>query len=70
MLSIAIAVSAGLPLGLLSGYLGGPFDRLLNIVMDSLYAFPSLLLAISVALMLGPSPLNTALAIAFVYVPT
>jgi len=70
LLSVLLAVAAGLPLGLFSGYIGGVLDRALNVIMDSLYAFPSLLLAIAVALVLGPSPFNTALAIAFVYVPT
>lgn len=42
LLSLVIA----LPLGLLSGYRGGKLDQTLVLVMDSIYAFPSLLLAI------------------------
>ena len=38
--------------------------------MDSIYAFPALILAIVIAVVLGPSPINTAVAISFVYVPT
>ena len=36
----------GVPLGLVSGYVGGWLDRILVLIMDALYAFPSLLLAI------------------------
>jgi len=70
LLSTMISMSIGMPLGLISGFFSGIIDRALSIVMDSIYAFPSLLLAIVVALMLGPSPLNTAISIAFVYIPT
>ena len=66
----AIGSFAGVPLGLLSGYLGGRLDRILSMVMDSIYAFPSLILAITVSVMLGPSPINTAIAISVVYIPT
>jgi len=63
-------MSIGVPLGLISGYHGGKIDRALSVVMDSIYAFPALILAIVIAVVLGPSPVNTAIAISFVYVPT
>ncbi|MFA4662214.1 ABC transporter permease [Pyrococcus kukulkanii] len=65
-----LSMSIGIPLGLISGYYGGKIDRLLSIIMDSIYAFPALILAIVIAVVLGPSPVNTAIAISFVYVPT
>jgi len=65
-----ISSMVGIPLGLVSGYYGGKADRVLSMVMDSIYAFPSLILAITVAAILGPSPLNTALSISVVYIPT
>lgn len=68
--SAAISMALGIPLGLVSGYYGGLIDRALSIIMDSIYAFPSLILAIAVAAVLGPSPLNAAISIAIVYVPT
>jgi len=40
------------------------------VVMDSIYAFPGLILAIAVAAMLGPGVVNTVVAISAVYVPT
>ncbi len=69
-LSTLISLFVGVPLGLLSGYRGGVLDRALSLVMDSIYAFPGLILAIAVAAMLGPGVYNTAISIAVVYMPT
>jgi len=60
----------GVPLGLIAGYVGGMFDRLVTLVMDSLYAFPGLILAIAIAAVLGPSIVNVIVAIAVLYIPT
>jgi len=60
----------GVPLGLLSGYIGGILDRVLAMIMDAIYAFPSLILAIAIAAAMGPGIINTAISIAIVYVPT
>ncbi len=68
--AIAISMVVGVPLGLVSGYYGGLLDRVLSMVMDAMYAFPSLVLAIALAVALGPRPENAAIAIAVVYVPT
>lgn len=65
-----VALVLGVPLGLLAGFVGGPFDRLLSLVMDSLYAFPGLILAIAITAVLGPSILNIIVAIAVLYIPT
>ncbi len=69
-LSTLLSLSVGVPLGLLSGYRGGMVDRALSLIMDSIYAFPGLILAIAVAAMLGPGIYNTAVSIAVVYMPT
>ena len=45
-------------------------DRLLSVLMDSVYAFPSLILAIAITAVLGPSLLNVIVALGVVYVPT
>ncbi len=68
--SSIISLLFGLPLGLLAGYLGGTFDRLLSLLMDSLYAFPGLILAIAITAVLGPSMYNVIIAISVLYVPT
>ncbi len=69
-LSVAIASAIGIPLGLISGYIGGIFDRTLTLVMDAMYAFPGLILAIAIAALLGPGIMNIAISIAVVYAPT
>jgi peptide/nickel transport system permease protein len=60
----------GIPLGLLSGFVGGPLDRVLSLTMDSIYSFPGLILAIAFAAMLGPGVVNITLAVAVIYIPT
>lgn len=73
MIGISAAICScliGIPLGLISGYLGGILDRVLSLIMDSLYAFPGLVLAIAIAAVLGPGIGNIVLAIAVIYVPT
>jgi peptide/nickel transport system permease protein len=65
-----LSMAVGIPLGLLSAYYGGKTDRTLSVIMDSIYAFPALILAMVIAVVLGPSPINTAIAISFVYAPT
>jgi peptide/nickel transport system permease protein len=60
----------GIPLGLLSGFAGGPFDRILSLIMDSIYSFPGLILAIAFAAMLGPGVINITLAVSVIYIPT
>jgi peptide/nickel transport system permease protein len=67
--SIAIAFAAGTVLGLLGGYVGGWPDLAIGRVMDLLFSFPTLILAIGIAAMLGPGLDNAALAIAVVYAP-
>jgi peptide/nickel transport system permease protein len=75
ILGVAIAAALlsaiiGIPLGLLSGFAGGLFDRVLSLIMDSVYSFPGLILAIAFAAMLGPGVINITLAVAVVYIPT
>lgn len=65
-----VALVVGVPLGLFAGYVGGKFDRFLSLLMDSLYAFPGLILAIAITAVLGPSVLNVIVAIAVLYIPT
>jgi len=60
----------GIPLGLVSGYFGGTLDRVMSLIMDSIYSFPGLILAIAMAAMLGPGMMNVSIAIAVIYIPT
>ena len=68
--SSLFALIIGVPLGLLAGFAGGKIDRFMSLIMDSLYAFPGLILAIAITAVLGPSVINVVVAIAVVYVPT
>ncbi len=68
--SAVVAVLIGVPLGLVSAFVGGALDRGLTLLMDSLYAFPALILAIAIAAVLGAGIGNVIVAIAVVYIPT
>lgn len=69
ILAALMSASIGVPLGLFSGFFGGLPDRVLSLVMDSIYSFPGLILAIAMAALLGPGMLNIAVAIAVIYIP-
>jgi len=68
--SAVLSVVFGVPLGLISGFVGGPLDRVLTLLMDSLYSFPGLILALSIAATLGPGIGNIIISIAVLYIPT
>ena len=53
VLAVVLSGVIGVPLGLISGYISGWIDRVLVLVMDALYSFPSLLLAIVVSIVLA-----------------
>ena len=73
VLAVAFSIAIGVPLGLISGYVGGWLDRILVLIMDALFAFPYLLLAIVAAFLLSETIdsgiVVTAIAITVVYVP-
>jgi len=69
-LSVLVCFLIGVPLGLFSSYVGGVFDRACSLVIDAIYAFPGLVIAIAIAAMLGPGVVNMALSIAVVYIPS
>src|ERR687888_553609 len=73
LLAVVFSITIGVPLGLVSGYIGGKLDRALVLINDALFAFPYLLLAIVIAFLLsdkiGQGILTAALAITIVYIP-
>jgi peptide/nickel transport system permease protein len=69
LVSVSIAVTVAVPLGLVSGYLGGAVDALLMRVVDAMLAIPFLVLAIALAAFLGPSLTNAMIAIGVVQTP-
>ena len=68
---VAVGFSAlvGVPLGLISGYYGKIIDTLIMRTMDSLLAFPALLLALAIVAVLGPSSVNAMIAVSIVSIP-
>ncbi len=70
LLAVLIAALIGIPLGLISGYIGGVVDRILTFLMDSMYAFPGIILAMIISFVLGPGLINVALSLAVIYIPT
>jgi peptide/nickel transport system permease protein len=69
-ISVAVCFTIGVPVGLLASYRGGLTDRIISLVMDSIFAFPGLVLAIAISAMLGPGAINMAISISVVYVPS
>jgi peptide/nickel transport system permease protein len=67
--SMAIAAAIGIPLGLVSAYYGGVIDSIAMRAMDTLLAFPAVLLAIFIVAVLGPSLNNAILAVGIIYIP-
>jgi peptide/nickel transport system permease protein len=69
VISVGISLLAGLPLGAVAGYVGGLVDTVIMRAMDVMLAFPSFLLAVMIAGILGPSLTNAMIAIGVVQVP-
>jgi len=67
--SMILAAGIGVPLGLLAGYFGGWLDTVTMRAMDTLLAFPALLLAIFIVAVLGPSLSNAIFAVGIIYIP-
>ena len=69
VLATTISLILGVPLGLVSGYLGGRIDKVLLFFMDTIYTLPGLLLSVTLAFVVGKGVLNAALALSIAYVP-
>ena len=64
-----VSVIAGIVLGLVAAYFGGAIDAVMMRMMDLILSIPSLVLAILVVSILGPSLINTIVAVSVVYLP-
>jgi peptide/nickel transport system permease protein len=69
-IAVGIAGTLGIVLGLIAGYAGGWVDNILTLLMDIVFAFPAILLAIAIISLLGNNLTNAMVAIAIVYTPT
>jgi len=69
LISVALSMLIGIPLGLISGYSGGAIDNVIMRIMDLILAFPGIIFAIWLVSMLGPGINQVILAIAFWNLP-
>jgi peptide/nickel transport system permease protein len=69
LISVTIGLLIGSSTGLTAGYAGGLVDELLMRIMDGLWAFPPLILALAITAALGQGIVNTMIAIGLVYIP-
>jgi len=69
LMVVLVTTIVGGAIGLISGYFGGWVDMIIQRVVDALYALPSLVLALFIAALLGPSVRNVIIAVSLVQVP-
>lgn len=69
-ISVLVGASVGVPLGMASGFIGGTVDTIIMRLIDVMLAFPSILLAVCIVAILGPSLENAMIAIGVVSIPT
>ncbi len=66
---VTLSLAVGIILGITSGYIGGYYENMVMRLMDIMLAMPSLLLAMAIVTILGPSLKNAIIAIAIVVLP-
>jgi len=67
---VGLAALVAVPLGLIAGFFRGAADAVIMRCMDALFSFPPLILALTVAALLGANTNDVAIAIAIVFVPS
>ena len=67
--AVGISLTGGILLGLLAGYLGGIVDDVIVVLIDSIKAFPAIVLALAILALLGQSLQNEVLVIGFAWIP-
>lgn len=69
LIAVGVGATGGLIFGLLAGYFQGKVDQVIMRIMDVFFAFPDILLALTIVAVLGPSVTNTMIAIGIVFTP-
>ncbi|MCL4552025.1 MAG: ABC transporter permease, partial [Candidatus Marsarchaeota archaeon] len=69
IMAVCFSTVAGTTIGIFSGHYGGRLDLFIQRVMDSLMAFPAIILALAIIAAVGPSLTNVILAIGIVQIP-
>jgi peptide/nickel transport system permease protein len=67
--AVSIALTAGVIVGLVAGYVGGIVDDITLVFLDSLQAFPAVILALTILALLGPSLVNVIIVIGLAWTP-
>jgi peptide/nickel transport system permease protein len=67
--AVGLALFGGLVVGLVAGYVGGRVDDITLILLDSVQAFPAVILALTILALLGPSLVNVILVIGLAWTP-
>jgi peptide/nickel transport system permease protein len=67
--AVTIAMIGGILLGLLAGYMGGFVDDIVVVLLDSVNAFPAVILALAVLALLGPALVNEIIVIGIAWIP-
>lgn len=68
-LTVAFAVVGGVILGAFCGYLQGWFDRIVMMFVETLMAFPGMLLALSLMVVIGPNQYGVVVALGIAFLP-
>jgi peptide/nickel transport system permease protein len=69
VVAVSIAILVGGGLGVIAGYVGGMVDQFISSIIETLMAFPFLLLALAIISVLGPGTFNVMLAIGMASIP-
>jgi peptide/nickel transport system permease protein len=69
LLTMAIGLGAGIPLGLAAGYFQGMFDLVISRVLDLMMSFPVVILAMVITVVLGAGVTTVGVAVGVVYIP-
>lgn len=67
--AVSLALLGGIVLGLVAGYAGGIVDNVALVILDSLQAFPAVILALTILALLGPSLVNVVVVIGLAWTP-
>lgn len=68
--TVAIGTLVGIFIGALTGYYGGILDEVLMRIIDALFAFPSILLALVFISLIGPGKYNVSVALGIAFIPS
>jgi peptide/nickel transport system permease protein len=69
IVSVGLATAFGMPLGLVSGYAGGAIDSIISRLVDALFAFPPILMAIAIMSIRGKGETSAMIAIGLIAIP-